>query len=153
MKLAVALGLLAGTAQAATVETLKTYAAFAKIEANVVEAAKNVAVAAAMPGDNPVSEEAAEEYAEDVEAIAFYVAELRKLPLSADDAAALDFFEADWAAFEAEGRAIIEDATDGAILGSRLTAWWEKVEALDELTDARLSAILAAEGAAFEDAP
>jgi hypothetical protein len=150
MRLAAAFVLIAGAAQAASVETLGTSAAFAKIEANVVEAAETLAIAAAMPGDTEAREEAAEEFDEDAEAVAFYMTALRGMTLSAEDAAALEASAAAWPAVETEGRAITETSAEGALGPERPTAWRERAEAIDELADERRAAILEAKGAAFD---
>jgi plasmid stabilization system protein ParE len=132
-------------------ETLKIYAGMAKLEANVVETAANVAIATLMAGDVDAYDETAEEAEEDIEAIAYYLAELRKLALSDDQKAGLDAFEAAWTPLAAEAKALLDAAASGAGDGAAVYAWWEKLERMDDIVDDKLTAILTAHGVAYDD--
>jgi hypothetical protein len=134
-----------------TAETLRIYAGMAKLEANVVETAANVAIATLMFDAVDAYDETAEEAGEDIEAIAYYLAELRELSLSDDQKTGLDAFEAAWTPLAAEARALLDAAAGGKPDRAAVYAWWEKLERMDDIVDDKLEAILEAHGVAFED--
>jgi plasmid stabilization system protein ParE len=132
-------------------ETLKIYAGMAKLEANLVETAANVAIATLMFDTVDAYDETAEEAEEDIEAIAYYLAELRKLGLSDDQKAGLDAFEAAWTPLAAEVKTLLDAAASGTPDRAAVYAWWEKLERMDDIVDDKLTAILETHGVPYED--
>ncbi len=121
---------------------LPVFAAMAKIEANVFEVAKAV-YAAAIPG---ISEEvrtaAAAELTEDKGQIDFYVAQLQGMTLTDDQKAAVTTFGEQWPAIMAEAESLVATPEDSDAYRARLATLWGQVDALDEVVDGQLEAIM-----------
>lgn len=147
---AVALALLAAPAAAQDAEALKLYAMLSKLEANKAEAA-GALLLAAMPGhSDEVYEEAREDWEADAAQIGDYIAEIRKLDLTADQREAVDAFAEGWAEAEAAGTPLVEGYEDSAAYRQRVFDWWEDLDGLDETIDDTLEELLADYGVTLE---
>jgi hypothetical protein len=120
-------------AQAIEPSQVRVYAAFAKFEANISELTL-AATAHAILDDSfdEARAEKREEFEEDIEQVAAYIAMLRGEALTDAQAAALDQFETTWSALVAAGEAMI--AGDAASPAD-VAALFEKAEAADEAID------------------
>jgi len=150
-KLIAAAAFLAAPLAALAIETdqVRVYAAFAKFEANISELTL-AATAHAILDDRfaAARAEKREEFEEDIEQVAAYVVMLRGEALTAEQAAALDLFEREWAALTAAGRAMIDGT---AASPADVAALFEKAEAADEAIDDALDDKLAEMGVALPD--
>jgi hypothetical protein len=143
--------LVAGHAVAADADTLRLYAALAKLEANKAEAA-GALLLAAMPGhSDEIYAEAAEDWASDSAQIASYVSAIRELDLTDGQREAVERFATGWAEAAAAGDPLVAGYRDDAAYRAQVFDWWESLDDLDDLVDDVLEDILEAEGVAFED--
>lgn len=148
---AAAAALLAAPLAAQPIETdqVRIYAAFAKFEANISEL--TLAATAHAILDESFAEARAEkrgEFDEDIEQVAAYIVMLRGEDLTADQAAALDLFETEWAALTAAGQAMIDGT---AASPADVAALFERAEAADEAIDDALDDKLAEMGVNLPD--
>lgn len=127
---------------------LKTYAAMAKLEANVAEASGAVMLAAASAGNETVRAEAMKDFQSDAGQIDKYVTALEDMDLSGDRKEALDTFKSEWRGLSNTGRALIENADDSSIYREKAFEWWQNLDAVDDTLDEQLEAILDEQNAA-----
>lgn len=150
LALAAALSAAASAAPAADAQTLRLYAALAKLEANKAEAAGAVLLAA-MPGhSDAVYDEALEDWESDVAQIEGYIEALADMEMTAEQRANVDAFAEGWRAAVEAGTPLIEDYEDSQDYRDRVFAWWESLDGLDDLVDDMMEEMLEAEGVAFE---
>lgn len=123
-------------------DTLKIYAAMAKLEANMAEAAGAVMLAAAARGDAEIIEEAREDYASDLAQIDAYIALLQSTDLNKAQSAAVTALVEQWGPIAAEGTTILEH--DDGVITEAAFAWWQSLDGLDDVVDDQLEAILEA---------
>lgn len=144
-----ALGPAAG--QAADAQTLRLYAALAKLEANKAEAA-GALLLAAMPGhSDEVYEEAREDWESDAAQIEDYLEAISDMDLSPAQRDAVDAFAAGWREAVEAGNPLVAGYEDSQDYRDRVFAWWESLDGLDDTVDDLLEAILEEHGVAFED--
>lgn len=141
-------GFALSTAHAQSGSDLQVYAAFAKLEANVVESASALAMLA-LGSDLENREEFVEEFEEDAEAIASYVSFLEGEELGERGTEILGEFSNLWAQMEEAGNAIV--AAEGGTMQAEMLEWWENAEAVDELVDEELEMLLSDNDVSFED--
>jgi hypothetical protein len=125
---------------------LPVFAAMAKIEANVFEVAKAV-FAAAVPGiAEDVRTSATSEIAEDKGQIEFYIGQLQGMELTDDQKAAVAAFGEQWPAIMAEAESLVATPEDSDAYRGRLATIWGQFDAMDEVIDSQLEAIMTEAG-------
>jgi hypothetical protein len=142
---------LGGAALAADAETLRLYAALAKLEANKAEAAGAVLLAAMPNHSDEAFEEAVEDFESDSAQIAAYVDAILDMDVTDEQRAAVEQFGAGWAEAAEAARPLLSGYEDSESYRSRVFDWWESLDGLDDAVDDMLEDILEAEGIAFED--
>ena len=147
LALAAALSLAGGSAAlAADSETLRLYAALAKLEANKAEAAGAVLLAAMPNHSDEVYEEAVEDFVSDSAQIAEYVETILAMDITDDQRAAVAAFGEGWAEAAEAARPLLAGYEDSAEYRARVFDWWESLDGLDDSVDDLLEDILEAEG-------
>ncbi len=136
------------TAQAQDAAALQVYAAFAKLEANVVEAGGALAIVALYGDDLPGREEFVDEYTTDVETVNRYVGFLEGQELGERGTQILQAFTEQWATMSETGDAIV--AAEAGTGQEQILEWWEGSEAIDDLVDEEMEALLADNNATIE---
>jgi membrane protein YqaA with SNARE-associated domain len=127
-------------------DMMKVYAAMAKLEANMAEAAGAVMMAAAGAGDERMQGEAAADFQSDLGQIDAYVIALEGMELTDSQQKALDTFKSEWGDLVNVGRALIENADDSSAYRERVAEWWQSLDSVDDAIDAELEAILEEQG-------
>jgi hypothetical protein len=148
---AAALALGAQAAQAATPDTLRLYAALAKLEANKAEAAGALLLAAMPDHSDAVYAEAVEDFESDSDAIAEYVEAILEMDITDAQRSAVEAFGAGWAEAAEAARPILAGYEDSAAYREMVFDWWESLDGLDDAVDDMLEDILEENGIAFED--
>lgn len=131
-------------------DTLKAYAAMAKLEANKAEAAGAVMLSAIPDLSDERRAEAQEDYTSDLEQIAGYIEALKAMDLAEGPAAAVEEFARKWQAASEAGADLLTRVEDTPEYHEEVFTWWESLDGLDDLVDDQLEAILEANGVAFE---
>lgn len=127
-----------------TGDALQIYAAMAKLEANMAEAAGAVMAGAMAGTDGDIRTEALEDFNSDVSQIESYVTSLRAASLNDAQTQALDMFESEWTPIAKAGEELLK--SDEADIQQAAFAWWESLDGLDDLIDDQLEAILKDQG-------
>jgi hypothetical protein len=140
---AIALSPLAASAED---NALALVAALTKIEANVAEGAAALYLAATPGLPEAARADAVEEYAEDAEQIAAYVAQLQGMALGEAEAKVVADVAAAWEPMRTEGESLLATPEDSDAYRERLVAYWGSKEALDDVIDAQLTTTLTAAG-------
>ncbi|QBF30980.1 hypothetical protein [Thalassococcus sp. S3] len=127
-------------------ETLNVYAGFGKLEAHMAKAAGALMVAATPDLPELIASDAREEFSSEAAQVERHVLELNEMTLTKSQDMALVAFSEAWALALTEADTIL---TEGDASVERIWAWWESLNALDELIDGQLSAMLGDDGTVF----
>jgi hypothetical protein len=141
----------ANAALAADAQTLRLYAALAKLEANKAETAGALLLAAIPGHSDEVYAEALEDWESDVAQIQGYIDALGEMEMTDAQRAGVDEFAAGWAVAVETGTPIIENYEDTPEYRARVFAWWESLDGLDDAVDDMMEDILKEHGVGFED--
>lgn len=151
LALATALALAAPVVQAGDADTLRLYAALAKLEANKAEAAGAMLLAAMPDHSDEIYDEAVEDFESDAAQIAAYVEMVLDMDLTADQRAAVGRFGAGWAAAAEAARPLLAGYQDSPAYRARVFAWWESLDGLDDEIDDLLDDTLEDAGVSLDD--
>jgi len=116
---------------------LGKYAAFSKLEANLAEMTAGTFLGFVME-DGVESAFEVDDPAEDIAAAEAYVARLEGMNLSDDERAALDAFKERWSGLMTARDTLMDEGPNA----ETLSAYWEEVNAIDEIMDDALEGML-----------
>jgi hypothetical protein len=136
----VASGLLAsGAAHAQQANALEVYAAFAKLNENIAEAAGAVMLGTHPNASEELRAEAIEDFRGDLTQLDAYIAGLKGMSLNASQREAVAFVERDWARRVDAAEELIGNRT---ATPAQVAEWWESLDAIDDVVDDVLDEIL-----------
>lgn len=138
-------------AAASDAETLRLYAALAKLEANKAEAAGALLLAAMPDHSDKIYEEAVEDWESDAAQIAGYLELLDGMEMTEEQRESLRTFADGWAAAVEAGTPLLKGYEDTPEYRQRVFAWWESLDGLDDAVDDMMEDILEAHGVALSD--
>jgi hypothetical protein len=112
----------------------QTYAAFAKLESNISEAALNVFLHTVAPAD--MQAKIVEDYKDDLESISVYTGQLDGLKPTGEAAEALAEFKAGWSKYEKTAQGLLDKGSN--VTPAELLAFYEMANDLDDVVDEAL---------------
>lgn len=114
--------------------TFQNYAAFAKLESNISEAALNVFTHSVASAD--MRAKFVEDYKDDLESIRVYTGQLDGLKLTGDAADALKEFKTGWSAYTKKAQELLDKGDK--VTSAELVAFYEMANDLDDGVDEAL---------------